>query len=103
MFKCTDPGMQDIIIRGKDTSVLKFSVGYHMTSEADGIDLFNQPSAILENLDAELDITYNTLVKSGSLYKVPYHLLFQTLWDGTYGEHAQLFVNAGEIQGVIYA
>lgn len=41
MFKCTDPGMQDIIIRGKDTSVLKFSVGYHMTSEADGIDLFN--------------------------------------------------------------
>jgi hypothetical protein len=40
-FKCTDPGMQDIIKRGKDTSVLKFSVGYHMTSEADGIDLFN--------------------------------------------------------------
>ena len=30
-------------------------------------------------------------------------MVFQSLWDGAHGTQAQMFINAGETQGLIYA
>ena len=75
--------MQSILKRGKNTSVLKFTVTYHMTSEEEGNNHFRQPSDVTHNLDTELALAYKTLATRQCLYKIPYNLVFQTLWDGT--------------------